>query len=128
MLPQQPVALAGVTGEHLPLDGEDARDIDDETGRDGTAVAVDPLDGVHEVEVGDPVERRGGLPLPRDEVGQGRGEASVADQQAGHLVVAQVIDRRCGQDQVGTHPPQDLSDPPPRLVVVEDRQVAELQA
>ena len=29
VLPQQPVALAGVAGEHLPLDGEDARDVDD---------------------------------------------------------------------------------------------------
>jgi hypothetical protein len=56
------------------------------------------------------------------------GEAGVADQEAGHLVIAQVVDRRRGQDDVGPDPPQDLGDPPTRLVVVEDGQVAELQA
>ena len=70
----------------------------------------------------------GGLPLPGHVVGQRGGEAGVADQEAGHLVVAQVVDRRRGQDEVGPDPPQGLGDPPTRLVVVEDGQVAELQA
>ena len=43
-------------------------------------------------------------------------------------MIAQVIDRRGRQDQVGPGPSQGLDDPSPRLVVVEDRQVAELQA
>ena len=99
-----------------------------ETRRLRPAVAVGALDGVDVIEVGDPRQGGGGLPLPGRVVGDRGGEAGVADEQAGHLVVAQVVDRRRGQDEVGPGPPQGLGDPPARLVVVEDGQVAELQA
>ena len=54
----QPVTLAAVAGEHLPLELEDPRDIDVKPRRHGQTVAVGPLDRVHEIEVGDP--RQGG--------------------------------------------------------------------
>ena len=44
---------------------------------------------------------RGRVPLAGRVVGERGGEAGVADQQAGHLVVAEVVDRRRGQDESG---------------------------
>ena len=58
VLPQEPVALAGMAGEHLPLELEDARHVDVEARRLWPAVAVLALDGVDVIEVGD--SRQGG--------------------------------------------------------------------
>ena len=128
VLLQEPVALAGVAGEHPPLEVGDPRDVDEEPGGLGPAVAVEPFDRVDVIEVRDLRQGRGRLPLAGLVVGQGGGEAGVADQPARRLVVAEVVDRRRGQDEVGPGPPEGLDDPPTRLVVLEDRQVAELQA
>ena len=69
MLAHQPVALAGVTREHLSLRLEDAGDIDVKVDRHGPSVAIAALDGLNEVEVGDLRQRRRGLPLPGRVVG-----------------------------------------------------------
>ncbi len=128
VLPEQPVPLAGVAGQHPPLDLEDRRDVHEKPRRLWPPVAVDPLDRVDKIEVGDLRQGGRGVPLSGRVVGDRRGEAGVAHEDAGHLVVAEVIDRRGRQHDVGPGPPQALRHPPPRLVVVEDRQVAELQA
>ena len=128
VLSEQPLALARVAGKHPALDVEDARHVDVEVDRHRAAFAVAALERIDEVEVRDLRERRGRVPLAGGIVRARRAEAGVADQQARHLVVAEVIDRRRGQDQVGPGPAQGLGDPPARIVIVEDRQVAELEA
>ena len=72
-------------------------------------------------------QRRRRLPLARGVVGAGGREAGVADQQTGHLVVRDIVSRRSGENDLGPDSPQGLGDSPPRIVVVEDRQVAELE-
>ena len=42
-------------------------------------------------------------------------------------MVGDIIRRRGGQDDRRLDPPQSLGDPPPRFVVIEDRQVAEFE-
>ena len=43
-------------------------------------------------------------------------------------MVAEVIGRRRGQDQIGPGPTQSFDNPPARVVIVEDGQVTKLQA
>lgn len=110
------------------LDVGDLRDVHQESGGLGLAVSVEPFEGVHVVEVGDLRQRGGGFPLTGLVVGERRREAGVADEATGCLVVAKVVDRRRSQDDVGIGPAEGLDDPPPRLIVIEDRKVAKLQA
>ena len=60
-------------------------------------------------------------------VGRRRGEAGVADQGAGGFVVAMVVRRRCRQDEVRTGLAQGFGDKAARCIVVENREVAQLQ-
>ena len=128
MLSEQPLALAGVTGEHLPLGLEDSRDIHVKVDRDGLSLAVRSFERIHEVKMRNSLERRGGIPLARGVVRARRPETGVAHQQAGHLVVAEIVDRRRGQDDVRPGSAEGLGDLSPRVVIVEDRQVAKLEA
>lgn len=66
--------------------------------------------------------------MPRRVVGDGSAETGISDEEAGHLVVAQVINWRSGQDHVRAGSSQSLDNPTTGLVVVEDRQVSELEA
>src|SRR5262249_18268352 len=92
----EPCGLAGMFRQHFAFAGEGGFNVDDEIGQHGAAAAIDAADGVHEVEVRDGVQGRGRVVPVGAVVGGGRGETSIADQHAGSLVVAEVIDRRSG--------------------------------
>src|SRR4051794_41772516 len=77
VLPQEPVTLAGMAGEHLSLELEDARHVDMEARGLRTALAVLAFDGVDVIEVGDSLKRGGGVPLPGHVIGQRGGEAGI---------------------------------------------------
>ena len=69
MLAQQPVALALVASQHLPLGVEHPRDIDPKVDRHAPAVAVPPLHGMNEIKMGNLREHRRRVPLPGHVVG-----------------------------------------------------------
>src|SRR5438477_3247728 len=82
VLAEQPVALAGVAGQHLPLGREDARDVDDEIHGYRSPVPVPPLQRVDEIKMRDLPERGCGFPLAGRVIRARRREARVADQEA----------------------------------------------
>ena len=128
VLLQEPVALAGVTGEHFQLQVERGGDIEDELRLDGAAEPIGRFDGIDEVQMRDVIGRGSGLPLASRIVRDAGVEAGVAEQLASHLVVRHVIDRRGGEDDVGADSAQDFGDSAASVVVVRDAQVAKLQA
>ena len=94
----QPVALAGMAGEHRPLGREGARDVDVEVRGHRAAVAVDARERVDEVEVRDARNRRGGF-VPAGLVVRRRcRKARICYQDAGGFMVAMVVCRGSGQD------------------------------
>ena len=92
VLLEEPVALAGVAGEHPPLEVGEVGHVDPEVWLDRSVVAVDSAHRVDVIQVGDLRLWRGGFPLPGLVIGQGRGEAGVADEEAGRLVVGVLVD------------------------------------
>src|SRR6266404_4118156 len=65
MLFEEPVALAGVTGEHFEFAFKRRRHVDDEFRLNCIAEIVDSLDGVHVIQVRNFRQRRSWLPLAR---------------------------------------------------------------
>ena len=106
---------------------KDPADVNVEIGGDRPAPAVGPFERIDEIEVGDFLEGCGGLPLSGRIVGTGCCETGVANQQAGHFVVGDVIGRRGRKNNLGSSPADRLGDSTPGIVVVEDGEVAELQ-
>ena len=127
MLAHEPVALAGVTGKHLAFCVENSGDVNMKIDGHGAAVAVVTLDGMDEVKMRDLHERSRRIPLPRCVVGARGGKASISHQQAGHLMVCDVVRRRGSQNDGRRNSPEYFGDPPPRFIVVEDCQIAEFQ-
>ena len=68
------------------------------------------------------------MPLVRDVVRDRRVETGVPDQSARNLVVAHVIDRRSGQDNVRPRAANELRHATTAVVVMHDAQIAEFQA
>ena len=114
--------------EHPPLGLEDLGHIDVEVDRHGPTLGVSAFNGIDIIKMRNPSQRRGRVPLPGGVVRARRSETSVAYQPAGHLMVAVVIGRRRGQDQIGPGPTQSFDNPPARVVIVEDGQITKLQA
>lgn len=128
VLAEEPISLAGVAGEGLAFEVVDGGDIDNELGIERVAVEVDAADGIDIEEVGDFVRGEGWILLLGLVIG-GRGvEAGVADEAAGHFVVAHIIDRRCSEDDVGADFADDFGDPPTAVVVDDDLEVEEFEA
>ena len=125
---REPDSLAGVFGEHGALASDDGGDVHDEIRGDELALAIASGDRIHEIEMRDAIERRGGGGDARVVVGSGGGEAGVADEGAGGLVIAEVIDGRCGEDEIGADFAESFGDAAARGVVGEDGEVAEFQA
>ena len=125
---EQPIALACVTRQHLTFDRKRFGHIDEEIDRVRVAVAVVAFESVDVIEMRNAFERSGGLPKPRLVVRNRSGEAGVADEEARHFVVGHVVDRGRGHDQVGTDSAEEFDDSTPGRIVVEDREIAELQA
>lgn len=68
VLPQQPISLARVAGEHAFLEIEGGTCVDEEMGFDGLVVAVDSPERIDEIQMGD--RKQGGrwIPLAGDVV------------------------------------------------------------
>lgn len=128
VLLQQPVPLAGVAGEHLQLEIERARNVENVVGLLRAAEPIGSFDGVHEIQVWDVVDWRGRLPLLSFVVWHAGVEERVADESRGDFVVGHVIDRRRGQHDVGPSAADDFGDSAASVVVVRDAQVAEFEA
>ncbi len=127
VLAEQPVSLTCVTGQHAAFRREYAADADVEIGGNRLAKAVGPFERIDEIEIRNFLEGRGGLPLPGGIVGTRRRETGVADQKTGHLVIGDVVGRGRRENDLGSSAANRFGDPAARIVIVEDRQVAEFQ-
>ena len=125
VLATEPFALAGMTGEHAALGLEGGLHVGYEVGLQRLAEAIHTGDGIDEVEVRN---GRQGLRRSRGVIGGGRSEGTIANQDAGGFMVAVIIDRRSGENQVGARPAEQFGDAPSGFVGVEDGHVAELGA
>ena len=117
MLSPQPCTLTFVAGEHFQFLIERRCDIDNEVGRQHPAKIVDSLNRIDVIKMRDFIERWGRVPAQRRIVGDRCVEAGIADEPAGHFVIAHVIDGRGGQHDVGTAASQSFSDGPPAFVI-----------
>ena len=97
----EPVALAGVAGEHLALGRKHPRHIDVKIDRHRPSFAVDTFERIHEIEVRNLCQRGRRLPLPGCVVGAGGREARIAYQETGHLVIGDVVSRRGRENDLG---------------------------
>ncbi len=127
VLLSQPFALAGMAGEHLQLELERGRDVEDEFRLDRAAEPVETFKCIDEIQVRDMVGRRGRLPLLRLVVWHAGVEAGVPDESRGDFVVGHVIDRRSSHHDVGPSTADDFGDSATSVVVVRDAQVTELK-
>ena len=89
----EPDSLAGVFGKHGVFAGEDGFDIDDEVRLYDAAFAIGAFGGVHEIEMGDVIERRRGLGGVGAVVRRRCGEAGIAHEGADGFVIAVVVRR-----------------------------------
>ena len=120
----EPTSLAGVLGQHGAFALDCGGDIDDEIGPEEIFFAIASANGVHEIEVRDGVQRIAACAVIRC----GRREAGVARQGAGGFVVAVVVDRRRCQHDIRARLAQGFGHPAARGIVVEDDQIAHLEA
>ena len=125
---EQPVALAGVAGQHFQLEVEDRGGLDHKLRRNGPMEVIDSFERIDVIEVRDLRQRWGGVPGSGGVVGDGCAEAGVANQLTGGFVIAHVVDRGGGEDEVGAGPPEDLGDPPAAGTVMVDLQILEFEA
>jgi len=124
MVLTEPVALARVLGEHFAFALKRRGNVHDEIGADELVLTVESTDRVHEIEVGDGLDRGAFGAIVRDR----RAEAGVTDESADGFVVAEVIDGRGGQNDVRTDLSQEFDDTAARRLVIEDTEVAKLEA
>ncbi len=127
MMLEQPVALAGVSGQHRRLRVHDAGDVDGKTRWDRPAEQVLAFNRIAVVKVRDMGQRRC-LAAVAKEVWNRRAESGGAGQRAGHLMIKHVIRRTVGQDKRRPHFAQQADDTLESTFAVEDEQVAFLEA
>lgn len=123
VLGAEPIALGGMAGEHVVFEGEDFGDIDDEVGLDGAVFAIEPFDGIHEVEVGDAIGGGRVIESGGTVVGGGGGKAGVADEERGHLVVGEIVGGGGGEDEIGAEEADQGGDAAAGGVIVEDGEI-----
>jgi len=124
----QPVALAGVFGQHGSLHLKGRADIHKEVRRNRFSAAIDSGHGIHEIKMGDGSQRGSRFRRMRHIVRRRYRETGIPHQNAGRFVIAMVIHGRCCQHHLRSRPAQQLGYPPPRLVGVENRQIPKLCA
>lgn len=122
MLFGHPTILACVSRQHGLLLREYRADIRSELRCNPATLPVSPADRVHEIEMGDCIQRarRSG-----QVVGYGGGETGVSRQQADGLMVGVIVGGRRGNHNLGLSPPDQFGDRPTTGVVVEDRQITQ---
>lgn len=127
VLRSQPRSLAVVTREHRQFAVELFRDVHHEPGGKRLAEVVHALDRIDVVQMRNRLRWRCGVPLMRFVIGHRGVEARVSNQPAGDLVIADVIDGRGCDDQIGMDSPEELRHATSALVVKHNRQVSEFE-
>ncbi len=125
---EQPLPLAGVLCEHGGFGFHLRGHVYEEIGLDGAPVAIHAADGVHEIQMWNGADRGRGVGGAGCVDGGGGAETGVADKQAGGLVIAEVIDRGRGKNQVRGSLAQDLANTAAGRVVNKNAEIAELPA
>ncbi len=122
----EPFALAFVAGKHFRLSVDILAHVNHELRRHQVSLPVAPFIRIHEVKVRNLGYR--GRSAPSLVIRRGRGEAGIAHKHTGSFVIGVIVDRRRRENNSWPSLPQQFGDAAARGIVVEDGEVAELQA
>src|SRR6185295_17720335 len=92
------------------------------------AFKVHAADGIHEIQVRDRGEGRRWRLGSRYIIGDRRAETGIAHELAGGFVVAKIVHRRGGENQLRRSLAQNFSHPPAGSLIAEDAEIPELRA